>query len=93
MCPELMLTNDSGLQVHKNSSGNMLSSSSLTEEGVEGIIPSSNCLVTGHLSIRLDSMFQTIEFPAGITNLNTSLSNVDRDALTLWAEEKKIKNK
>ena len=36
-----------------------------------------------HLSIWLDAMFQTIEFPAGIANLATSLSNVNRDTLTL----------
>ena len=69
-------TDDCGLQVHKNSSGDMLSSSSLIEEGVEGIISSSNVLVAGHLPIRLDPMFQAVKLPAGVANLDTSLTHV-----------------
>ena len=64
----------------------MLASTSLTKEGVEGIISTPDCLVTRHLAIRLDAMFQTVEFPAGIANLDTSLANVDGDALALQAE-------
>ena len=71
-----MFTNYSGLQVHKNCSGDVFSCSSLTKEGIEGIISSSPCLVTGHLSIRLDPMFQAVKLPAGIANLDTSLTNV-----------------
>jgi hypothetical protein len=59
----------------------VLAGTSLTEEGVEGIIPSSNGLVTGHLAIRLDAMLEAIKLPAGITDLDTGLANVDRDAL------------
>ena len=65
----------------------MFSSSSLTKESVERIISSSNCLVTGHLAIWLDAMLQAIQLPAGIANLDTSLTNVDWDTLTLWGEE------
>ena len=82
----LELTNDSWLQIYKNSPGDVLPSSSLTEEGVEGIISSSQSFVTGHLSIRLDPMLQTVEFPAGIANLDTGLTNVDGDTLALWKE-------
>ncbi len=67
----------------------MLSSSSLTEEGVEGIISTSESLVTGHLSIRLDPMFQAVKLPAGIANLDTSLTNVDGDTLTLGERNNK----
>ena len=80
----LPLTNDCLLQVYKNSPGDVLSSSSLTEEGVEGIISSSQSFITGHLSIRLDPMLQTIEFPACIANLDTGLTHIDGDTLTLW---------
>jgi len=66
-----------GFQIEENSSGDVLSSSSFTEEGVEGIISSSDSLVRGHLSIGLDSVFQTEEFPAGVTDLDTTLSNVN----------------
>lgn len=83
VCTSAHLINDSGLQIYKHSPGDMLSSSGLTEEGVEGVITSSNGLVAGHLPIRLDAVLKTIEFPAGIADLDSSLTNVDRDALTL----------
>lgn len=78
------LTDHSGFKVHKNSSRDMLSSSSLTEKCVEGIISSADGLVTGHLTVWLNAMFQAVKLPAGIPNLDTSLSNVDGDAFTLW---------
>jgi len=34
------------------------------------------------MSIRLDSMLKTVELPTGVSNLATSLANVDRDTLT-----------
>ena len=80
---EKLLTDHSRLQVHKNSPGYMLASSSLTEEGVEGVISTSNSLVTGHLSIRLDSVLQAVQLPAGITHLDTSLADMNGDTLTL----------
>jgi hypothetical protein len=61
----------------------MFSSSCLTEKGVEGVITTSYSLVAWHLTIRLDTMLQTVQLPAGITNLDTGLTNVDRDTLTL----------
>lgn len=80
-------TNDGGLQVHEDGSGDVLSRSGLTEESVEGIVPTSDCLVTGHLSIGLDSMFQAVKLPAGVADLNASLSDVHRDTLTLQGRE------
>ena len=76
---------DSGLQINEDSSGDMLPSTSLREEGGEGVIPKS--LVRRHVAIRLNAMLQAVELPAGIANLATGLANVDGDALTL---EKKI---
>ena len=60
---------------------------SLREEGVEWIISSTNGLVWWHLTIRLDSMFKAVELPASITDLDTSLADVNRDTLAL---QKKI---
>ena len=74
---------DSWLQVQEHSSRNVFSGSSFTEEGVEGVIAASDGLVRGHLTIRLDTMLETVEFPAGITDLTSGLSKVDRDTLTL----------
>jgi len=48
------LIDDSGLKVNKHSTGNVLASASLTEEGVESIVTSPNSLVTGHLAISLN---------------------------------------
>ena len=60
----------------------MLASTRLTEEGVEGVVSSPNSLVTWHLAIGLNAVFQAVELPAGIADLDTSLANVDGDALT-----------
>jgi len=70
------------LEIDEDSPWDVFTGSGLTEEGVEGVISTSNGLVTGHLSIRLDSVFQAVELPAGITDLDTSLSDMDGDALT-----------
>ena len=61
----------------------MFASSSLTEEGVEGVVSTTDGLVTGHLTIRLDAMLQAVQLPAGIADLDTSLADVDTDTLTL----------
>ena len=61
----------------------MLASSGLREEGVEGVISTSDGLVRGHLAIRLDSMLKAVQLPASITNLYSGLSKMDRDTLTL----------
>ena len=66
----------------------MLSSPSLTEEGVEGVVASSDGFVRWHLSIRLDPMLQTVELPARIANLDTSLTHMDGDTLTLEKEKR-----
>jgi hypothetical protein len=60
----------------------VLSSTSFRKERIESIIAPTDGLVTGHLSIWLDTMFQTEQFPARIADLYASLSNVDADSLT-----------
>jgi len=70
------------LQVDKNRAGNMLSSSSLAEESVEGVIANADGLVGWHLAIGLDPMFQTVQLPTRVSNLDSSLPNMDRDTLT-----------
>ena len=78
-----LFTDNSGLEVHEDSPGNMFSSAGLTEERVERVIPAADGLVAGHLSVRLDAVLQTVELPAGIANLDAGLTNVDTDTLTL----------
>lgn len=57
----------------------MLASTCLTEESVEGAI-CPNDLVTWHLTIWLDAVFQATELPADTANMDTSLANKDGDA-------------
>ena len=61
----------------------MFPGSSLAEEGVEGVVATANCLITWHLSIGLDPMFQTVQLPASIADLDTSLSYMDGDTFAL----------
>jgi len=70
---------DGRFQVEEDSSGDVLASTSFGEESVEGIITTSDGLVRGHLTIRLDTVFQTEEFPTGVTDLDTTLTDVNRD--------------
>ena len=67
----------------------MLASSSLGEEGLEGVVSPTDSLIGGHLPIRLDSMFEAVELPAGVAHLATCLAHVHADTLTL--REKVVK--
>lgn len=70
---------DSWFQVEEDTSWDVLSSSGFWEEGVEGVVSTSNGLVRWHLTIGLDTVFKAEEFPAGVTNLDTGLSDVNWD--------------
>ena len=71
------LINDGRFQIEEDSSWDVLASTSLGEEGVEGIITTSDSLVRWHLAIRLDTVLKAEEFPAGVTDLDTTLTDVD----------------
>jgi len=68
---------NSGLEVEENSAGYVLASASLAEEGVEGVISTTDGLVRGHLTVWLDTVLQAEKFPASIAYLDTSLSYVN----------------
>lgn len=85
-------TYDCRLQIHKHSSWHMLPRASLTEESVEGVIPTTNGLITRHIAIRLDTVLQAIQLPACIANLYSGLANMDGDALTLHKEKEMALN-
>ena len=72
------LTNDRGLQVYKDGSGDVLARAGLSEEGGEGVVPYG--LVGGHLAVGLDAMLQAVELPAGVAHLDAGLADVDADA-------------
>jgi hypothetical protein len=55
----------------------VLAGTSFTEEGVEGIITTTDGLIGGHLAIGLNTVFQAEQFPAGVTHLDTGLTNMN----------------
>merc|ERR1712080_289011 len=59
--------------------GDMLASAGFSEESCEGFVPES--LVRRHVAIGVDAMLEAVELPAGVTDLATSLANVDGDTL------------
>ena len=83
VCSGPHFIDNSGLQIQEDAPRDVLAGSSLAEEGVEGVVSSSDGLVRRHLSIRLDTMLQAVEFPGCITGLDSGLSDMDGDALTL----------
>ena len=71
------LINDGWLKIKHDSSWDVLTGTSLGEEGVEGIVATTDGLVGGHLTVRLNTVLEAEELPAGVTNLDTGLSDVD----------------
>lgn len=53
VCSGPHFINDSGFQINKDGTRNVLPSTSFTEKGVECIVSSADRLVTRHLAIRL----------------------------------------
>jgi len=71
------LVTDTWLEIDHDGTRNVLASSSLREKGVEGVIATTNSLVGGHLTIRLDAVLKAVQLPAGISGLNTALTNMN----------------
>jgi len=76
------LINDGWLQINEDGTGHVLAGAGLGEKGVEGIITATDSLVGGHLTIRLDTMLEAEKLPAGVTNLDTGLTDVDAESFT-----------
>jgi len=74
--------NNSWLQINEDSSWDVFTGTSFREKGVERVVAATNGFVAWHLSIRLDSVLEAVEFPAGVTDLDSGLSDVDRDTLS-----------
>jgi len=69
--------NNGWFQIKEDTSWDVLSGTSLREEGVEGIITTTDGLIGWHLTVRLDTVLKAEEFPTGVTDLATSLTDVD----------------
>jgi len=71
------LIDDGGLEIEEDGAGHVLASTSLGEEGVESVVAATDGLVGGHLTVRLNTVLEAEELPAGVTNLDTGLTDVD----------------
>jgi len=69
--------NNGWLQIEEDGSWDVFTSTSLREEGVESIITTTDSLIRGHLTIGLDTVLKTEELPASVTDLDTTLTNVN----------------
>jgi hypothetical protein len=66
------------LEIKVYATRNVLASTCLRKEGVEGVIATTNGLVGGHLTIRLDAVLKAQKLPAPVASLNSGLTNVNR---------------
>merc|ERR1712005_15230 len=71
------LVDHGGLEVEVDAAGHVLASTSLGEEGVEGVIATADGLVGRHLAVRLNTVLEAVQLPAGVTDLATALADVD----------------
>ena len=73
------LIDNGWLEIEEDSSWDVLTSTSLGEEGVESVITTTDGFVGWHLTVRLDSVLEAEKLPAGVTDLDTALSDMDRN--------------
>jgi len=71
------LIDNGWLEIEEDSSWDVLTGTSLGEEGVESVITTTDGFVGWHLTVRLDSVLEAEKLPAGVTNLDTALTDVD----------------
>ena len=72
------LVANSRLKIDEHAAGHVLASTSLREEGVEGVISATDGLVGGHLAIGLDAVLKAVSLPASVSGLDTGLTCVDK---------------
>jgi hypothetical protein len=71
------LIDNGRLEIEEDATGDVLASTSLGEEGVESVVTATDGLIGWHLTVRLDSVLEAEELPAGVTNLDTGLTDMD----------------
>ena len=67
------------LEIEEDSSWDVLTSTSLGEEGVESVVTTTDRFIRWHLTVRLDTVLEAEKLPAGVTDLDTGLTDVDRN--------------
>jgi len=73
------LIDNGWLEIEEDASWDVLTGTSLGEEGVESVVTATNGLVRWHLTVGLNTVLEAEELPAGVTNLDTGLTDVDRN--------------
>jgi hypothetical protein len=73
------LIDDGWLEIEEDGSWDVLTSTSLGEEGVESVITTTDGFIGWHLTVWLNSVLEAEELPAGVTDLDTGLTDVDRN--------------
>ena len=87
------LINDGWLKIKHDSSWYVLTGTSLGEEGVEGIVTTTDGFIGWHLTVWLNSVLKAEKLPAGVTNLDTGLSDVDGNDFSHYEVEEVVKIK
>jgi hypothetical protein len=77
VCTGTNFVNDRGFEIQKDTAWDVFASTSFGEKRVERIVTTTDGLIGRHLTIRLDTMLKAVQFPTGITNLNTSLTKMN----------------
>jgi len=80
--PSTNLIDYGRLQVDKDGSRHVFASASLAEEGVERVVTPTDRLVTRHLTVGLDAVFQAVQLPTGIAHLHSGLADMYGNTLT-----------
>jgi len=71
------LIDNGWLEIEEDGSWDVFTSTSLGEEGVEGIVTTTDGFIGWHLTIWLNTVLKAEELPAGVTDLDTGLTDVD----------------
>ena len=73
------LIDNGWLEIEEDGSWDVFTGTSLGEEGVESIVTTTDRFIRWHLTVRLDTVLEAEELPAGVTDLDTALTNVNRN--------------
>jgi hypothetical protein len=87
------LINDGWLKIKHDSSWDVLTGTSLGEEGVEGIVTTTDGFIGWHLTVWLNSVLEAEELPACVTDLDTGLTDVDGNDFSHYEVEEVVKIK
>jgi hypothetical protein len=86
------LIDNGWLEIEEDATWDVLTGTSLGEEGVESVVTATDGLIGWHLTVWLDTVLKAEELPAGIANLNTTLSKVKAENFTHDCKAKRKRN-